>query len=123
MKAERTPDLSISLISAETGLCPELSLVFEVVNQGQGQVAGFEVGLYLGDVSQGGTRIDTLIVNEPIAPGETKSIPWESERFPSFRNAAISLSIDPRNVIVECDDSNNASNVSEILTCEVQDGQ
>jgi subtilase family serine protease len=118
-----TPDLSVELVSAEVTFCPEVTLVFNVTNQGQGEVAGFEVGLYLGDASQGGTRIDTLIVEDPLAPGATVNLTWESQRFPSYRTAGVTLSVDPRNVIVECDDSNNTSAASELLTCEVRDGQ
>ena len=118
-----TPDLSIELISAEVDYCPEIALNFAVSNQGQGEVAGFEVGLYLGDASQGGLRIDTLIIDEPLAPGATTNLTWESERFPAYRTASITLSVDPRNVIVECDDTNNTSATSDQLTCEVRDGQ
>ena len=118
-----TPDLSIELISIDIGYCPDLTLNFDVRNSGQGEVTGFEVGLYLGDASQGGTRIDTLIIDEPLAPGATTNLTWESQRFPSYRTAGISLTIDPRNVIVECDDNNNTSAPSEPLTCEVRDGQ
>ena len=118
-----TPDLTVEMISAEVAYCPELKLNLAVSNLGQGEVSSFEIGLYLGDAAQGGTRIDTLVIDEPLAPGATVNLIWESQRFPSYRTAAVTLSVDPRNAVVECDDNNNTSDSSDPLTCEVRDGQ
>ena len=122
-ESDATPDLTVELISAEVEYCPELKLNLAVSNLGQGEVSSFEIGLYLGDAAQGGTRIDTLVVDEPLAPGATVNLIWESQRFPSYRTAAVTLSVDPRNAIVECDDNNNTSGSSGPLICEVRDGK
>lgn len=120
--SESASDLSVSLLNALPGPCPDVTLSIRVSNQGNAAVPVTTVGLYLGDPLRGGSRIDTLEVLD-LQAGEVRDLTWESESLLPFRQAELTLVIDPQNLTAECDEENNFSGPTAPLGCEVFDGK
>lgn len=117
------PDLSLNINSITIDFCPEINLDINVHNLGSAVVRNIELGMYLGDPRQGGSRIDSYTITEEIPAGGSLNIDWQSDRFPEYRSAFIYVMVDPANRINECDDNNNIDSSQEILTCQVPDGK
>lgn len=120
---ESLSDLSIQLNSTNVTFCPDISLGFTIINTGSAPVNRVEVGLYLGNPYQGGTRIDSYLINDPIPAQSSVDIDWMSTQFPEYRTAIVYLMVDPSNVITECDDNNNLAESEGTLSCQVRDGK
>ena len=117
------PDLSLRLNGFEIDICPDLTLDLTIENLGEVNVRNVELGLYLGDPRQGGTRIDSYRIEEELLAGESRQIEWLSNQFPEYRSAQIFVIVDPANVIIECDDENNLVNSDEPISCQERDGK
>ena len=121
--SEQSPDLRLSLNEVEIDLCPDVRLQLTLYNEGSAPVTEAEIGLYLGDPSAGGSRIDTKVIQEEIPAFSSIEIEWASDRFPEYREAQLFAIIDPANRISECDESNNVASSEGVLSCRVPDGQ
>lgn len=121
--SEQIPDLVLTLNSFEIDICPELRMNLSIENLGEVNVSNVELGLYLGDPRQGGTRIDTYRIEDEISAGERRQIDWVSQQFPEYRSAQIFIIADPANQIIECDDDNNVVNSEAPVSCQERDGK
>ena len=117
------PELSVELLSVVAGVCPNVDINLLVINRGQSPAREVEIGLYLGNPTMGGMRIDTLTLEEALMPGEQREITWSSQAFPALRSVSLTVVIDPRNQILECDEENNLSMPSEETRCNLRDGK
>ena len=120
-QSEGLAELSVRLLSAEAGLCPNVRLELEVRNEGAIPAELVTLALYAGDPRAGGSRLDTLTLQDPLPAQSTQALTWESERMPSGREVTLWLAIDPNNITPECVEDNNLTSSPTPLACEVTD--
>jgi hypothetical protein len=120
-QSEGLAELSVRLLSAEAGLCPNVTLELEVSNEGALLAELVSLALYAGNPLAGGSRLDTLTLQAPLPAQSTQVITWESERMPSGREVTLWLAIDPNNITPECVEDNNLTSSPAPLACEVTD--
>jgi hypothetical protein len=116
-------ELTVEILGIETGLCPALSLTVLVSNQGSIAVDETALSLYAGDPRSGGGRLSTLPLTTPIPAGGEQTIVWSVDRFPESREINFFVSIDPQNLIEECDEEDNIARAPEPLSCDVNRGK
>ena len=121
--SEQIPDLRLTLNEYEIDFCPDLTMNLTIENIGEVNVNNIELGLYLGDPRQGGTRIDSYRIEEELVAGESREIEWTSNQFPEYRSAQIFIIADPANLIIECDDDNNLVSSETPIFCQERDGK
>jgi len=116
-------ELSVEILGIETGPCPALSLTVLVSNRGSIAVEETALSLYAGDPRSGGGRLSTLQITTPIPAGGERTIDWTIDRFPESREINFFVSIDPQNLIEECDEEDNITQAPEPLSCDVVRGK
>ena len=121
--SEQIPDLRLTLNGYDIDFCPDLTMDLTLENVGEVNVNNIELGLYLGDPRQGGTRIDSYRIEEELSAGESRQIEWVSNQFPEYRSAQIFIIADPANLIIECDDDNNLVSSEIPIFCQERDGK
>ncbi len=119
---QQLSDLEVKINQVTPGDCYFLSLQVEVKNTGEPLMAGTEVALYVGIPGDAPVRVDQRMVNA-LQSGETQVIDWGVGDLPySYaQGMSIFVSVDPQNLVLECDEEDNLFVWESEVQCMIRD--
>ncbi|MEM9860929.1 MAG: hypothetical protein AAF938_04885 [Myxococcota bacterium] len=113
---EQLADLRLTLEDT-AGDCPNPTIAGEVTNDGSLPAENVVVRIFAGDPAAGGMQIADVVIEGPIAPGESESFTATLDEFPENRTIRVFGVVDPDGAIEECNDANNTAGPTAERQC------
>jgi hypothetical protein len=99
----RVADLRVEVDGAKG--CSEPEVEVTVSNEGSATAEDVLVRIYAGDPARGGTLLVERTLDDPVEPGERRTVMLELE--PLSLDITVWAVVDPLNAVSECNDGNN----------------